>query len=300
MVMDTEQLVIMQIISNVLLLVMGTICFFYILTSLPQRKRRWRLYRQSLFSQGRSAPKFLLKLLLIEPGKILEEREQILRGCGIMMESLIYEIFRRLMLILMLIIVGIGYIALEQPYLTFFINPVYVIAVGASLGIIIFFDRKLLEQFKAGRAHRIVKEIYIVSHHLLYYSSSKMNLHHKLSRCTSQTRTIRPVIQLMLNEWYQDPELAIRGFKQRLGTDEAHSFGETLNALRLHEDDSYYELLRQRIQDYKEKIDLAKESRKETVSYLLFILAGLPILNTFRIFMYPWVIEGQRLFNSIN
>jgi hypothetical protein len=33
---------------------------------------------------------------------------------------------------------------------------------------------------------------------------------------------------------------------------------------------------------------------------VLFVLAGLPIMNTFRVFMYPWIVEGQQLFNAIN
>ncbi|MNG35727.1 hypothetical protein D3C84_1225380 [compost metagenome] len=58
-------------------------------------------------------------------------------------------------------------------------------------------------------------------------------------------------------------------------------------------------LLRQRIQDYKEKLEMAKESRKETTSYFLFVIAGIPILYTFQVFIYPWVREGQLLFQSL-
>lgn len=75
---------------------------------------------------------------------------------------------------------------------------------------------------------------------------------------------------------------------------------ETLDALRLHESPEYYELLRVRIADYKEKIELAKESRKESTSYFLFVIAGIPILYTFQIFIYPWVREGQKLFQSLS
>ncbi|MNI50146.1 hypothetical protein D3C73_1047910 [compost metagenome] len=254
----------------------------------------------NLLSQSLWVPPFLFKLTMVQPSHRLEERRQLLMGCGVGVDPKIYEVIRRLLLLLVLVIGTLGYMALRNPALTLFINPVYVITGCCILFILCWFDNKLLEQIQARRAQQIVKEIFVLSHQLLYYSSSNMSLHAKLSRCVPQTRTMRPVVQLMLNEWYQDAEAAIRNFKYRLGTDEAHSFGETLNALRLHENGSYYELLRQRIQDYKEKIELAKESRKETVSYILFMLAGLPILNTFRVFMYPWVIEGQQLFNSIN
>jgi hypothetical protein len=193
-----------------------------------------------------------------------------------------------------------GYLGLKHPALVLYVQPIYVIT-GALVGfILVCFDRKFLEQLKQQRSHRIIKEVYALSNQLLYYTGSKMNLHTKLMRCIPHTKTVRSAFQQMLNEWYQDAEQAIRRFKLRLGTDEAHSFAETINSLRLNDHDGYYELLRQRIQDYKEKIELAKESRKETVSYLLFVLAGLPILNTFRVFMYPWVMEGQKLFHSIN
>lgn len=300
MVLDTGQMAVMQFISHALLFVMATVCFFYLLLSLPKRKRRWRLTRVSLYTSERSVSPFLIKLLLIEQGKKLEERKQLLIGSGILIHPMFYEVIRRLFICVLLVLGILSYFAFRNPALSLFVNPVYILAGSASLLIFALFDRKLLEQVKMQRSHRIVKEIYVMSHQLLYYSSSNMNLHAKLSRCLSQTKTLRPIVQLMLNEWYQNAEAAIRGFKQRLGTDEAHSFGETINALRLNENESYYELLRQRIQDYKEKIELARESRKETVSYMLFVLAGLPILNTFRVFMYPWVVEGQRLFNSIN
>src|SRR5690606_35672412 len=134
------------------------------------------------------------------------------------------------------------------------------------------------------RSQQIMKEIYLISNQLLYYNGSRLSLHHKLSQCLPFTRVIRSEVQLLLNEWYSGAEQAIRSFKQRLSTDEAYSFAETINSIRLFENDDYYLLLRQRIQDYKEKLELAKDSRKETTSYVLFVIAGIPILNTFRIF----------------
>ncbi len=127
-----------------------------------------------------------------------------------------------------------------------------------------------------------------------------MNLHSKLLRCLPYTKTIRGELDLLTREWYESAEKAMKQFKNRLGTEEGISFAETLDSLRLNESEHFYDLLRQRIQDYKDKIDLTKESKKESHSYLLFILAGIPILNTFRVFVYPWVQEGQRLFESLN
>ncbi|GFZ78523.1 hypothetical protein GCM10008018_25010 [Paenibacillus marchantiophytorum] len=199
-----------------------------------------------------------------------------------------------------LILAALGYAALQYPIFIFHLQPVYLLIGAICASIFLFADKKVLASLKQKRAQRIIREIYVISHHLLYYKGSNLHLHAKLSLCAAQTRSIRTPYQLLLNEWYQGSETAIINFKARLGTDEAVSFGETLNALRLNEHDSYYELLKQRIQDYKDKIELIRDSKKETVSYLLFVLAGLPILNTFRVFMYPWIAEGQRLFNTIN
>jgi hypothetical protein len=301
MVIGSAQMVGMQIVSNLLLLFLGAVAIYYALQSLPVRKRRWRQLKISAIVTGSKLPERLVRILLIRmDSHAIEERRQLLIGCGIAIEMSIYEAIRRIFIIFFTAVTGMGYLAFRYPSAALFMNPVYVLICSISLLIFALFDRKLLAQRKLSRSHRIVQEIYMISQQLLYYAGSRMNLHTKLTRCLNQTRTLRPAFQFLLNEWYQDAETAIQHFKTRLGTDEAYNFGETLNALRLNEDDTYYELLQQRLGDYKEKIELTRESRKEAVSYLLFVLAGLPILNTFRVFMYPWIVEGQRLFNSIN
>ena len=94
--------------------------------------------------------------------------------------------------------------------------------------------------------------------------------------------------------------LRIQNFKQRLGTDDAISFVETINALRQDQNEEFYTLLRERIEEYKEKIEIARDSRKETTSYILFVLSAVPILYTFQVFIYPWVSEVQHLLSSLN
>ncbi|WP_171687527.1 hypothetical protein [Paenibacillus planticolens] len=266
---------------------------------LPVRAKRWRSFEVLRDLKEAQLPPWLFKLLRLRL-KLVEEKRQLLLGCGFRVNAALYEGTKRLLICAALLVGGAGYIALKHPMFTLNMEPAYVMAAALCMLIFLFFDKKVLVQLKAKRAHRIVREIYVISHHLLYYNDSRMSLHAKLSLCAAQTRSIRMQFGLLLNEWYQGAEAAIAQFKIRLGTDEAHSFGETLNALRLNEHADYYELLKQRIQDYKEKMDLVRDSRKETVSYVLFVLAGLPILNTFRVFMYPWVAEGQRLFHGIN
>ncbi|UJF32544.1 hypothetical protein [Paenibacillus hexagrammi] len=300
MIIGSTQFYWVQVGLNVILYLFIAVAIYCLLEQIPVRKKRWRVFRYTGGALShRIVPRGLLTLMLVS-GKAIEEKGQLLHGCGIQVEAALYETARRIMLLVLFIGIWAGYMDLRLGFAVSLINPVYVM-LGSGIGsILVLFDTKLLIAMKEQRAHRIVKEIYIISHHLLYYQESKMNLHAKLSRCEPKTRTVRAAFHSMLNEWYHDAETAISAFKQRLGTDESYSFGETINALRLHEHEDYYGLLRQRIQDYKEKMELVRESRKETVSYMLFILAGLPILNTFRVFMYPWIVEGQRLFNSIN
>ncbi|KQX44637.1 hypothetical protein [Paenibacillus sp. Root444D2] len=299
MIIESTQLANLQMVSNLLLFLLFMTVFYHFFMQMPARKKRWRSLHVKKALQETKLPSWLFICLGMST-KIVEEKRQLLLGCGIWMNANLYEGVRRIGMGGALLLGSVAYLALQYPMLTLYIQPIYVMVGTACVLIFLFFDKKVLAQLKEKRAHRIVREIYVISHHLLYYNDSGLNLHAKLSLCVSQTRSIRSHFQLMLNEWYQGSEEAINHFKIRLGTDEAHSFGETLNALRLNEHGSYYELLKQRIQDYKEKMELVRDSRKETVSYLLFVLAGLPILNTFRVFMYPWIAEGQRLFNAIN
>ncbi|MEW9701247.1 hypothetical protein [Paenibacillus sp. SI8] len=299
MVIESKQLFILQIASNVLLFVLMMTALYHILLRVPVRAKRWRSLHVKRVLQQAQFPPWLTKLLGMN-SKSVEEKQQLLYGCGIRIDGAVYEGSRRLFIAGVFAAELGGYLSFRFTLFILHVHPIYIMTVAGCCLVFLLFDKKMLHLLKEQRAHRIVKEIYVVSHHLLYYNDSHMNLHGKLSLCAHQTRSIRPLFQEMLNEWYQDAEAAIHRFKIRLGTDEAYSFSETLNALRLNEHGSYYELLKQRIQDYKEKMELVRDSRKETVSYVLFVLAGLPILNTFRVFMYPWIAEGQRLFEMIN
>ncbi|WP_213527653.1 hypothetical protein [Paenibacillus sp. J31TS4] len=243
----------------------------------------------------------VLRLLLIGPDAAkIEACRQLLAGCGLRIHPLRYWLWKRLTLGAALLAVAIGYAALSRPYLALYLSPYAFMATGGGAGLLLLADRTVLEAIRRQRTGRIVKEIYTISRQLLYYNGSRLNLHAKLERCLPFSRGIRKDFAQLLNEWYYDPAAAIGAFRLRLGTDEAYSFAETLDSIRRHEHESYYDLLRQRIGDYKDRIELAKESRKETASYLLFLLAGIPILNTFRLFIYPWVQEGQKLFQTLN
>lgn len=149
------------------------------------------------------------------------------------------------------------------------------------------------------RRNKMLADICVIHRQLLYYAESSLNLHGKLVRCLPYAKSIRKELHLLTNEWYEHPDSAIRRLKTRLGSEEGYSFAETLQSLRLHEHERYYDLLRRRIADYKDKLELLKAGRKESMSYLLFVIAGIPIMYTFRLFMYPWVAEGQKLFETL-
>ncbi|MFC5446728.1 hypothetical protein [Paenibacillus aestuarii] len=299
MVIGSIYWAVLHVASNIVLFMLFMMIFLRLLSLIPVKPKRWRSWRVKQAMHRANLPVGFIKLLGVSQ-RLVEEKQQLLNGCGMRINAALYEGWRRL---LMLGTAGVmigGYFAYRHPLLPWHIHPVYVMTISGCMFILLASDKKLLSQLKTQRAHRIVKEIYVISHHLLYYNDSRLNLHAKLVLCMPQTSSVKPVFQTMLNEWYQDAETAIQHFKLRLGTEEAFSFGETLNALRMNEHGSYYDLLKQRIQDYKEKLELVRDSRKEAVSYVLFVMAGLPIMNTFRVFMYPWIVEGQQLFNSIN
>jgi hypothetical protein len=210
----------------------------------------------------------------------------------------VYLAVKRILTVLLLMIV-IGIIYMDRysgPY-GFRTSVIQILLL--ALVTFIWLDKPFLEAFMRYRRQKIISDVYIISRQLLYYTGSRMNLHTKLVRCIPYTRSIRNELYMLTNEWYHNAGYAIGRFKQRIGTEEGYNFAETLNSLRQHESEEYYELLRHRVQDYKEKLELTREGRKESISYILFILAGIPILFTFRLFVYPWVAEGQKLFDSL-
>lgn len=272
-------------------------CTWYCLlqASLPNRLK-WRNYRRVI--NLKKIEQHMIKLLRISihsSGAL--HYKQLLQGCGLPINYSYYLILRR----------GAGIVGSLMMVIMVFMAGHANLTVVSVLGMIllllwllIILDKYLLYVLKQRRRERILKDIHTVSKQLLYYRGSNLNIHSKIQRCHPFTTTIRRELDLLIKEWYEGAGLAIEQFKQRIGTEEGYSFAETINSLRLNDDDRYYDLLRQRISDYKEKIELQRESKKETNSYVLFILAGLPILNTFRVFIYPWVQEGQRLFESLN
>lgn len=248
--------------------------------------------------------KRLLRLMQISMAHVGEKRralyKQWLTASGLRIDAALYLALRRGMLG----IVGLSglTLALVAKFLPAVKPSTLLLGLFFTMGLwaVCLFDKTLFQMMARKRRKKIVQDVYVISQQLLYYQSSKMNLHSKLQRCLPHTTALRHHLEMLSREWYEGADVALERFKVRVGAEEAYSFAETLNSLRLQNDERYYELLRQRIQDYKQKIELQNESKKEAKSYVLFLLAGLPIMNTFRVFIYPWVQEGQKLFESLH
>jgi len=266
-----------------------------VLKALLSPRNRWRIYLK-VWRLG-DAPRWWIKLWRTDrESAALRERRAYLAGCGLRFAPDIYLAHRRCLLVVLPVLgmalyalgSGAGF-AIWNVYIGLFF--VYLFAA---------YDRVWLKSLRTYRTDRIRKEIVAVCSQLLYYTGSRLHLHGKLLKCLPLTRHIRSEMSFMLNEWYHEADHALQKFKERLGTDEAYGFAESLRSLRLNESDEIYDLLREIVREYKAKIELAKESRKETTSYLLFVLAGVPILYTFQIFLYPWVQEASKLFDALN
>jgi hypothetical protein len=272
--------------------------FAAVLGAAVSRRNRWRIAHKSW--RERAVPPWFLKLWHADRESVaLQERRIWLSGCGIDTDPRLYLACRRM---------AIGVLASVSALLwaSGAMSGLRVPGAGAAallaalLAIAAYGDGIALNALRRYRTDRIRRELMAVGRQLLYYTGSRLHLHGKLMRCLPLTRMVRPELVLLLNEWYHDPDRALRRFKDRLGTDEAYSFAESVRSLRQYESEDVYDLLRAMVQEYKSRIELARESRKETASYVLFVLAGIPIMYTFQVFLYPWVQEAAMLFDALN
>ncbi|OMF34718.1 hypothetical protein BK133_11980 [Paenibacillus sp. FSL H8-0548] len=278
--------------------VFGAVAIYSLLQLWPQRPARWRHLALLSWRTKRVPERWLRWFRISRQQPSFMERELLLAGCGVTIDAAWYVLVRRFLFSAVYVLLAL--VAACHKFISAYIPISYAGAVLTILLLMLYIDLMWLRSIRTVRALQITKEIFVISKQLLYMSESSLHIHAKLLRCIPFTRVMRDDLDWLLAEWYHDAGSALQRFKQRLGTEEGLSFVETLDALRLHESPEYYELLRVRIADYKEKIELAKESRKESTSYFLFVIAGIPILYTFQIFIYPWVREGQKLFQSLS
>ena len=286
--------------SWLLQFILITAAIYFLLRLAPKRRPRWS-HLDLLSLKKQAVPERLLRVLFItREHQRFAERELLLKGCGFTADAAWYFVGKHIAIVLAngMLLAALVLLRLQLA-LPATMSPSFIIAFAASALLFLYFDKSWLRSIRRMRTLQITKEIYIISNQLLYLSDSQLHIHAKLTRAVPFTRVIRSDLEQMLADWYHHPRQALQRLKVRLGTEEGLSFIETIDALRQHESVHYYELLKQRISDYKDKIELAKESKKESTSYVLFVLAGIPILYTFQVFIYPWVREGQKLFMTL-
>lgn len=291
-----------KLMLPLLLFLLFVSCFsavYMLLLAWPRRRARWMtLHLKDKANRGKVIAMLARLFWLHESSPKARQYEQLLASSGIKLSATSYLVTKRSVLIIGSVLSVLFLMYNDTVTSTLVLLVIAMFLVG--LWTVALFDQALLQMLGRRRRMHIMHEVFVLSRQLLYYKGSKMNLHSKLKRCIPFTSVLRHDLDMLIRQWYDGAEQAIHQFKVRLGTDEAYSFAETINAIRLYDDERYYHLLQQRMNDYKEKMELDQESKKETHSYVLFILAGLPIMNTFRVFIYPWVLEGQKLFESLN
>jgi hypothetical protein len=229
----------------------------------------------------------------------LEEIRHLIASCGWTIDAVSYTAVKRFIVSLCVLLIVVVYAGWHFGWVED-AAVIWVVLVCGTVTVIASFDKSIMRTVREQRRAKIVHDVHVISSQLLYYRKSRLNVHGQLQRCVPLATYIRKELQLLVNEWYEGSGEAIRKFRDRLATDEAADFAETLYALHLYGGDRYYELLEERIRSYKEKLALIRDSRKEATSYVLFLLSGIPIMYTFLIFIYPWIAESRRLFDMLN
>jgi hypothetical protein len=154
--------------------------------------------------------------------------------------------------------------------------------------------------FAKKRQDRQVNDFIVMIRQLLYFRHIPINLHAKLRKCVPVVKVIRSDLMQLCTEWYEDPEKAIQLFKHRLNNQHAEGMCDTLISIFQYEHEDYYTHLESRMNQLKQVQKQNKEAKKESRSYVLFVLSGLPLIHSFQIFIYPWLIEGNQLFDQLN
>ncbi len=291
---------IVEWICMLALFVLFFITVFCIIKSLPpSRRKRLKSFRTTE-RQSYSWYGTLESMRLVPRINRAKEYVQLLKQLGQPLPIEIYFFLKRALLTALCVLLLVAVYFAAWIEIQFMFSPLYIQIVFIIGWLILYADKLWLSALASRRRSRMTADIFVLSRQLLYFADSRMNLHTKLMHCIPFASILKDDMYKLVNEWYEGPKEALERFKQRVSTNEGYSFAETLYALHQYEDASYYELLKDRVRDYKEKIEVEKDSKKESASYVLFLLAGVPILYTFRVFIYPWVAEGQHIFQTLN
>jgi hypothetical protein len=135
---------------------------------------------------------------------------------------------------------------------------------------------------------------------LLYLRDLPIHLHSKLQKCIPVTRIIRTPLTRLIHDWYANPAEAIATFRSTLQHDQADGFCDTLRAMAEVGEEPFYEHLQSRMEDLKLLLHQRQEAQKETRSYVFFGLAGIPLIHSFQLFLYPWLAQSSSVFQTIH
>lgn len=282
-------------------IICGAICLRALISSITYSSRNKRI-EFVLWSWRKQEPsEKWLRFFRIDEQKVKQSHIAILwAGCGLETSIFLYMVWRQAILWICYLFIVLWLSLMTLLSLNWSGISILVFCSSLLFVIALHTDQYWLRIYREMRAISITKEIHAISGQLLYFADSKLHIHTKLRKCLPYSRLLRKDIEILLADWYHDPALALHRFKQSIGTEEGISFVDTLDALRQHDNEEFYSLLRTRMLDYKDTLELAKEGRKETTSYLLFVISGIPILYTFQVFIYPWVQEVNKLLSLMN
>jgi len=277
------------------------LAIYMLLSLFPNRLHASQWHKRLWGWRQREPSDKLLALLRLKSEELLgDERAILLGGCGWELSVLSYCVYRRILIIVFSVVFSVLVLGLSMSIWPFNMRMLIITLLTLAGIIVLIWDLYWLKLYRELRAVAITSEIYSISHQLLYFEDSNLHIHTKLRRCLPYSKLLRKDMETLLAEWYHDPAAALQAFKRKIATPEGTSFVETISALHKQHDNSFYELLRAHLRDYKMRLALAKESRKETSSYVLFVIAGIPILYTFQVFLYPWVQEVNKLMSMMN
>lgn len=286
-----------HILSYIVQAVLLFTLVFYVFKSLSSRSTINVWQQLDRLKRLPQPPVLLCKLFLINPSNLNEKHRYMFSQTGFNFSYLYYLLYYRLIFIITLLSVVATFFMLSHMHMKY---GIWILGLMLVLLIALACESMWLKLWIAIRKKHIIYDLYQLSYHLLYFTDSHMNIYGKLQRCIPYTSAIKKDLHLLLLSWTQNSDDALQQFKNRLGCREAISFVDTIQALKQHQDETFYALLRERIEEYKEQLNIANDSKKETSSYILFVLAGIPILYTFQVFIYPWVKEVQKLLLNMN
>lgn len=275
-------------------LLLFTIIFFalFILTSTAlsyaPKKRRIRFNVYTKKDKLDHIQSLLKKVLLLESPKKDLELEQLLEESGLPLTAIQFKIIGRMIVLIALIVLTITNYPFIDLGFGFWLKFIAILLLPLTY-------KPILVVIKHDREIKVISEVHIAAKHIRIFMMGKKPLYQALLEVsTLQNLTyIKKPLNLLLNEWLQDSDLAFENFRKRLGTKDGQDFAKALKTLNEFPNESTLDMLRSREILYKKNLRHLSDSKSETKSLLNFIIASLPFVITLITFIYPWAKESM-------